>query len=205
MSTNYRTDYFENVDLTPIVGEPDFVSLNRLKNELKSNAQNVPCTLGGGNHGFLGLVLTPAEYNLIAPGTPFVMQPHPGPLLIPAGTTNVQARVIENNHTADMKLYDQCVAMEKALKQQIVKAIHEDWLDPIRNPTTHAIEHDIPYILGFLFDQHGNVSAAALSDKEDKVKNMNYQPANEPIDKVFNTIQDLAEFAAAANSPYNEQ
>ena len=205
MSTNYRTEYFEHVDLTPIVGEPDFISLNRLKNELKRNAQNVPCILGGGNHGFLGLILTPAEYNTIAPGTPFNNQPHPGPLTIPAGTTNVQARVIENTYNANLKLYDQCVAMEKALKQQITKAIHEDWLKPLRDPVTHAINDDIPTMLTFLFAQHGDVSAAALSDKEDKVKQMHYVPATEPIDKVFTTIHELAEFAAAANSPYNEQ
>ena len=60
----------------------------------------------GGNDGFLGLVLTAPEYTRVAPGTPFVPQVCPGTLTIPAGTTNIQARVIESNFNNDMKLYE---------------------------------------------------------------------------------------------------
>ena len=179
MVTNYRTEYFDHVDLTPIIGEPDFESLNRLKNQLKSNAQSVPCSLGGGNHGFLGLVLTQAEYNVVVPGQVFNIPAHPGNLVIPAGTTNVQACVLESNYNYEMKLYEQSVAMEKALQQQIVKAIHETWMKPLINPTTNAIDFTIPQILAFLFHEHGDVSAAALSRREDEVKNLPYNPSCE--------------------------
>ena len=86
MSINYRTDYFQYENLTPIHGEPDFVSIQKLKNEVKANAQSVPSTLGGGNHGFLGLVLHPVEYALIS-NTPFISETYPGPLTFPPGTT----------------------------------------------------------------------------------------------------------------------
>ena len=205
MVTNYRTEYFEKTDLTPIRGEPDFECLNRLKNELKRNAQSVPCELGGGNHGFLGLVLTPAEYATIVPTNPFVPQPHPGTLNIPAGTTGVQARVLESNYNNRMKLYEQCVAMEQALKQQLTKAIDDEWLEPLRNAVTDSIDQVIPTILTFLFAEHGDVSPASLSRREEDVKNMSYIPDREPIDKIFTEVQELAEFANAANAPYNEQ
>ena len=205
MAVNYRTEFFEHVDLTPIAGEPDFESLNRLKNELKRNAQNVPCPLGGGNHGFLGMVLTAAEYAVVVPAHQFVAQAHPGNLTIPAGTTAIQARVQESNYNNRMKLYEQCVAMEKALKQQIVKAIHEDWLEPLRNPITNSIDHTILNILAYLFTQHGDVSADALVRRETEVKNINYDPSSDPIDTIFTAVQTLAEFAAAANAAYTEQ
>ena len=41
-----------------------------MKNELKANAQLVPSTLGSGQHGNLGLVLTTDEYKKVAHGTP---------------------------------------------------------------------------------------------------------------------------------------
>lgn len=205
VTTNYRQEFFEYTDLTPVIGQPNFESLNKLKNELKSNAQSVPCVLGGGNHGFLGLVLSQAEYQAIVPGANFVPEPHPGNLVIPAGTSNVQARVLESNYNNQMKLHDQCVAIEKALKQQISKAIHKDWLDPLRNPVTNAIDHNIPHILAFLFNAHGDVSATAVARREDELKQMQYDPATEPIDKIFTAVQTMAEFADAAGATYTER
>ena len=62
-STNidYVDTYFELPTLTKIHGEPTYFQLKELKNELKSNATSVTTDLGGGGHGHLGLVLTPAE------------------------------------------------------------------------------------------------------------------------------------------------
>ena len=56
---------------------PDYEILNNIKTALKRNFATVPCTLGGGTHGYLGAVLTPAEY---AAATP-VNTHHPSPTL----------------------------------------------------------------------------------------------------------------------------
>jgi hypothetical protein len=54
-----------------IQGAPDFSSLSELKQLLGANAAEKDMTLGRGTNGYLGLILTAAEYNTIAPGTPF--------------------------------------------------------------------------------------------------------------------------------------
>ena len=66
-SVNYKDSYFEHPFLTAIRTEPTYETLHHLKNEVKANASSVPTTLGGGNHGYLGMILTPAEYCYIAP------------------------------------------------------------------------------------------------------------------------------------------
>ena len=48
-----------------ITGQPTYNNLKTLRNALKVNAGGIDSTLGGGQHGHLGLVLTPAAYNLI--------------------------------------------------------------------------------------------------------------------------------------------
>ena len=68
---NYLDTVFEYADLTAIVGEPTYDTLKLLLNQLKANARAVRTTLGGGNHGHLGLLLSPQQYEIIAPGTPF--------------------------------------------------------------------------------------------------------------------------------------
>ena len=57
---NYKDSYFENPVLTTIRGEPTYETLHHLRSELKANAISVPTTLGGVNHGYLGMVLTNA-------------------------------------------------------------------------------------------------------------------------------------------------
>ena len=80
---NYRETLFEYPDLSLIHGEPTYKSLRVLTNQLKANARSVHTTLGGGQHGHLGLVLTPAQYAILSP-TPYIRQPRPTPLQIPA-------------------------------------------------------------------------------------------------------------------------
>ena len=95
-STNidYVDTYFEFPLLTKIHGEPTYDSLKTLKNELKSNATSVTSDLGGGGHGHLGIVLTPAEYAVISP-IPYVRPVHPGPLVVPPVLPNMKLAVLE--------------------------------------------------------------------------------------------------------------
>ena len=201
-STNYRTDFFEFETLTPIRGKPDFQSLTTLKNQIKANAQAVPSTLGGGNHGLLGLVLTNAEYAVVS-AVPYLTEPYPGALQFPNGTTAIQSKMVEDAYRKRMKLYDMCVGVEKALTQQIVKAVHADWLKPLRNAITNTIQGTIPEILTFLFNTHGNISPDTITNMELGVKNMEYDAETEPIDNIFTKIEELVEFAAAAGAPYS--
>ena len=80
---DYAAVYFKYSISTSITGEPTHKSLKRLKTELPANAISIDTDLGGGNHGYLGLVLTDVEYARITPTPlPFVPLNFPGPLVI---------------------------------------------------------------------------------------------------------------------------
>ena len=64
---DYVTTYFPHKNQTKIQGEPSHDDLKRLKMELRADASSVDSDLGGGNHGYLGLVLSDVEY-LALPG-----------------------------------------------------------------------------------------------------------------------------------------
>ena len=55
---DYASSYFKYKTPTPIRGEPSCKLLKRLKIELQANSRSVGTDLGGGNHGYLGLILT---------------------------------------------------------------------------------------------------------------------------------------------------
>ena len=199
--TDFKTTYFQFERLTPIQEKPDFQTLTRLENELKTNAQAVPSTLGGGAHGLLGLVLTDLEYALVS-NTPFVREPYPGPLTFPVGTTALQSKVLQDAYEKRLKNLEICDGVEKALIQQIVKAAHEDWLQPLRNAVTNALQGTVSAILTYLFQQHGDVSPDSLTTREQEVKQMRYDPHREPVDNVFTAVTKLVDFASAAGAPF---
>ena len=97
-SINYKDSYFEHPVLTSIRGEPTYETLHYLKKELKANARSVPTTLGGGNHGYLGMILKPAEYFRIAPTDPFTLPHNTGVLVSNPNGTAAQIASAEKTH-----------------------------------------------------------------------------------------------------------
>lgn len=85
---DYVAAFFKFKTPTYIQGIPTHKSLKRLKTELRANASSVESDLGGGDHGYLGLVLSATEYANIRPPPPaFVPPAFPGPLTILPGAT----------------------------------------------------------------------------------------------------------------------
>ena len=89
VQTNTNIDYvhtsFQYPVLTKVLDTPTYALLKHIKDEMKANATNVQCNLGGGKYGHLGLVLTPAEYATVST-TPYVRPVHPGANAAPAAT-----------------------------------------------------------------------------------------------------------------------
>ena len=75
---DYKSLFFPVPVLTKIHGKPTYKTLYTLRNELQASAQSMRTTLGGGQNGHLGLVMTPAEYVSIN-ATPYVCPSLPKP------------------------------------------------------------------------------------------------------------------------------
>ena len=98
-TVDYLKTHFEYPELTKVHERPNYELLRKIKNELKANAARVTTSLGGGAHGHLGFVLTPAEYALVS-AVPYVRPGPPGALVLPAGPgiTNLHQEVARDNH-----------------------------------------------------------------------------------------------------------
>ena len=87
MSTDFKELFFEHKIVPKIEGEPSFTQLHKLNQILKANACSVPCTLGGGANGYIGMIVSDATYASLKSGTPFITPVHPGILAITANAT----------------------------------------------------------------------------------------------------------------------
>ena len=199
-TVDYVALYFKYRSPTPIQGTPTYKALKRLKAELRANASSVESDLGGGNHGYLGLVLSDAEYTSVSP-TPFLAPAYPAPLNIPANATQVRAFELRNQHDDAKRKYYECKNVEKALQRFIQDAIEDKYLQHLVNEDTQLIQADIPDILDHLMENYGRVSSDEVKAKEDEIRKMSFHPAD-PMVLIFGPIETLEKLAVAAGITY---
>ena len=109
--------------------------LHKLQNEIKANAKAVYSNLEGGAYVHLGLLLINVQYAQISP-THFMYSTHPGPLIIPDGTTAHANSNMRIAHTKEVRLLHEVKGVEQALVQKIVGTSKAAYLEDIRNRTT---------------------------------------------------------------------
>ena len=199
-SIDYVSTYFESPVLTKIHGEPTYETLQVIKNQLKANAASVTSDLGGGANGHLGLICTPVEYATVNV-TPYVTPLHPGPLIIPVGSTQHAATRLREDHHENIRLYRESLDIKMALTKQIVQAIEHKYLNGLRNRVTTTITSTPQDILAYLFSRYGIVEDDYLTEQELKVRDMQYELLD-PLVTMYDSIEDLEQLGIAANNPY---
>ena len=71
------TKVFPYSTLTAAPGKPTYASIKQTQREIFACASSIAYLCGGGQHGELGLVVTPSAYKLVAPATPYICPFHP--------------------------------------------------------------------------------------------------------------------------------
>ena len=128
---------------------------------LKHNFATVPCTLGGGTHGYLGAILTPAEYAVATPinTPPFASPPFPGAAAtIPPNCTGPQKAAIEQQFNKSLRQWTEYKNLTDAGKKFIQDGIDDMYLKGIKDRNVglaHITIRDNP---GFLFQNYGNIT-----------------------------------------------
>ena len=201
-NVDYRNTLFETSTLPKHTGEPNFEIIRNLHNLLKTNAADVLTSLGGANHGYLGLLLSDAAYALVS-AAPFLRPLHPGILVIPQGTTAHMAATLRDQHKEALRLFLECKNVEKALQQQLTESINTIYLDALRDANTNALNLPIRDVLQYLYDTYGDIAPEILSEKRQIVEQMIFDPAL-PIDVIFNAIEKHTDIAESARAPLTQ-
>ena len=87
-----------------------------------------------------------------------------------------------------MRSYNECQAVEQALRNQVIDAIPPEYLDSLRNSDTDMINCSIPDLITFLQTNYCRITDQELSDKEDELKATVFDP-QQPVDLIFNKIK----------------
>lgn len=199
-------DFLNGFPATPtkIDDRPDYDQLNALRKCLKENAASVPTQLGGGNNGYLALVVDEATYATIAPGQPFIRPPYPGPQpVIPPGSTQAQIGEIVRQYEKNLYDYNECNNVEKALRKQVTNCVDSLYLTAITNRNTGLSNVTVAAILTHLFTSYAEIDAKALVENTKKM-NEAWDPST-PFESLILQIEDACDFAEAGNAPISAQ
>jgi hypothetical protein len=196
--------YFQHKVLAKIHGKPTYESLQNVLTELKANASSVPSTLGGGQHGHLGLILSEVRYNALPHTAPWVTPGNPSVFIPPAAGTAAQIEAAKDVWHELKRTFETCQATEKALIAQIVASIDPIYLRAMLNRATGQYSTSIRALLLHLFTTYGKITPQQVKAKEMELYNMHYD-ISQPVDTVFSAIDDLSELADHANSPMTAQ
>ena len=145
------------------------------------------------------MILTPAEYHQIAPANSFTRPPNLGVLVPnPAGTA-AQIASAEDTHRLTKKIYLETLLLKRTIIQKIIEAVYTKYLSTLCNPITRTIMPLVLIILDFLYNNYGCINTQQLDNKTTTVKSTTYGPSQQ-INIIFNSIDDLFEYARAAKA-----
>ena len=202
MSIDDITDYFTHPTIPCIKGRPTRENLRELQTKIYENAASVPCELGGGLHGYLGIAMSNDQYASTV-GTTFTPHVNPGPLpTYPDNATQYQIAAAKDLHQRQSKLFNEQRKVEQALRNQLVNAIENAYLETLRQEYIGYNNRSIPEIFNHLFINYGNVTYADLQKNEEDMAKP-WDP-DTPIELVYVQVEEAARVAELGHAPMSE-
>lgn len=127
-------DSLKDFEFTKIDGQPSDEDISTLIKELTNAASSISTTNGGGQHGYIGMIIPDAQYTLFSHNAePFQVITNPGPY--PA-TVDPDILIRERQiaeHKAEIAEFQTYQGVENFLRKAIVKAIDPEWLAEIED------------------------------------------------------------------------
>jgi hypothetical protein len=182
--------------LTPLdtEQEPTTEAIRLLRLELYANARNVPTsTLGGGQHGHLGLLMPAAEYLLLA-GHPYILSAALPDIPDYTMTADDNERKKWGKlYDVDCKDYYESHGMNMQLRSLLLEAVPLIYLSDFNDPTHGFSGMSLRTMLTALIDTYGTIHDKDLEANWMKLR-APWNP-DSPIVHVFANANNCRRFA----------
>jgi hypothetical protein len=184
--------------IATITSPPTYATIRAAQTQLNANATTVPSYAGDGIHGHLALTLKTADYKIKSNGVDFIA-PLLGPIqpIHPAGATAAQISEINRKFYDDQATFRTYQETDKALRNQILLAIPEDYLRDLADADLGLGSVSCLKILTHLWDTWGTITQIELDANYLRMATPWNPPT--PIDKLFTQLDDGIRFATAGN------
>jgi hypothetical protein len=183
---------------------PIYYSLNSLRQSLYGNTNSFASTLGGGNHGYLGaLMTTPTYIATIHPNTTLFVAPiFPG--CLPA-VQGIQAQVADQvqAHNENLQQWKEHKNVTKALCKQLIDSIEPAYIAHLDNPFSGFNKVLVKDILLDLFENYRKIRSTDLL-ANNKRFDEDWDPS-ETFQTIMAWVAQCCKFAINAGQPSSEE
>jgi hypothetical protein len=188
---------FPHSDLPKVTGEPTFEDLTIIRRLISANAMGVSSYKGGGRHRHLGINMTNVEYFTVATDV-FLPPENPRPTAtIVAGMMGVHIAEMGRLHTAVTRTYRTYNNVDQVFNKMIIDAFEDQYLNTISSGYVNCTSLQL---LTHLLTYYAMIAPAELTQNYERL-NTPYDP-NQPIENIFQQIQDARYFMVACGKPY---
>jgi hypothetical protein len=156
---------------------------------------------GGGHHGHLGIIMTNEEYFTAAVDV-FPVPNNPGPSA--AAVTGTTAAVIAETtrlHKEATQVYRTCHNVDQAIKKLIIESFDSAYLNGLSDEIMGYAKCTSLQLLTHLLTYYATIAPTELTQNYERL-NVPYDH-NQPIETLFQQIQDARAFAVAGRQPYD--
>jgi hypothetical protein len=191
---------FPHSSLPKVTGEPTFEDLKVIRRLLNNNAISVASYEGRGRHGHLGIIMTNEEYIAIAVDV-FPVPNNPGPSA--AVVTGMTAAVVAETtqlHKEATQVHRTYHNVDRAIKKLIIESFDEAYLNALSDEIVGYANVTSLQLLTRLLTYYAMIAPTELTQNYERL-NALYDPY-QPIETLFQQIQDARAFAVAGGHPY---
>ena len=159
-------EHYPYPELTKVPHNPTHKDVKRLQKEVCANAASVTTTLGGGQHGYLGLLMPGNDYVAISHNMAAFNAPdHPGDQA-PHANGASGAQIMENNRRYANRLreYREYEAVKNSLRKLMVEAIPAHLIDELSTTVRGFAAVEPSAILRHMEDIYGTPTPDDIED-----------------------------------------
>jgi hypothetical protein len=191
---------FPHSSLPKVTGEPTFEDLKVIRRLLNTNAMSVSSYIGGGRHGHLCIIMTNKEYFAIAADV-FPVPDNPGasPEVVVGMTASVISE-LTRLHREATQVYRTYHNVDRAIKKLILEAFDDAYLNALSDEVVGYANCTSLDLLTHLLTFYAMIAPTEFTQDYERL-NTPYDP-NQPIETLFQQIQDARAFAIAGGQPY---
>jgi hypothetical protein len=191
---------FPHSSLPKVTGEPTFEDLKVIRRLLNTIAMSVAAYKGGGRHGHLGIIMTNEEYFAILVDV-FPVPANPGPsAAVVAGMTAVVIAETTRLHREATQVYRTYHNVDQEIEKLIIESFENLYLNALSDEVLGYANCTSLQLLTHLLTYYANIAPTELTQNYERL-NTPYDP-NQPIETLFQQIQDARAFAVAGGQPY---
>jgi hypothetical protein len=163
-ATGPKTFILDHDPLTPLdsLTPPTPEAVRRLRQELYTNAQNVASSLGGGDHGHLGMLMPTERYTEISTGATEYIFPTAPEIPAYSSTNAIRERQL-SQYRKDIKEYEAAQALRNQLKALLLRAIPESYREVLADPDLGYVNVTPQDILQHMIKNYGQITEQDLS------------------------------------------